>query len=85
MKKGGFNGPVMVECVAPSESAEQATENARKNREYLRKFSRASEELSLGVVGNARDEKLGGCTVGRLHDRCWREGYFGTPIPPCPK
>jgi sugar phosphate isomerase/epimerase len=37
MKKGGFNGPVMVECVAPSESAEQATENARKNREYLEK------------------------------------------------
>jgi len=37
LKKAGFNGPSMVECVAPSESSEQATENARKNREYLEK------------------------------------------------
>ena len=37
LKKAGFNGPSMVECVAPSDSPEQATENARKNREYLEK------------------------------------------------
>jgi sugar phosphate isomerase/epimerase len=35
LKKAGFNGPVMVECVAPATTPEQATENARKNREYL--------------------------------------------------
>ena len=35
MKKAGFNGPIMVECVAKSETAEEATANARKNREYL--------------------------------------------------
>jgi sugar phosphate isomerase/epimerase len=38
LKKGGFNGPVMVECVAPSNSPEEATANARKNREYLEKL-----------------------------------------------
>jgi sugar phosphate isomerase/epimerase len=37
MKKAGFNGPIMVECVARSETAEHATSNARKNREYLEK------------------------------------------------
>ena len=37
MKKAGFNGPVMVECCAPSANAEQATANAQKNREYLEK------------------------------------------------
>jgi sugar phosphate isomerase/epimerase len=35
MKKAGFNGPIMVECVARSESADEATASARKNREYL--------------------------------------------------
>jgi sugar phosphate isomerase/epimerase len=35
MKKAGFNGPIMVECCAPSETPEMATANARKNREYL--------------------------------------------------
>jgi sugar phosphate isomerase/epimerase len=35
MKKAGFNGPIMVECVAPAETPEMATANARKNREYL--------------------------------------------------
>jgi sugar phosphate isomerase/epimerase len=35
MKKAGFNGPIMVECVAKSDTAEEATANARKNREYL--------------------------------------------------
>src|SRR6266850_262919 len=37
MKKAGFNGPVMVECCAPSATPEEATVNARKNREYLEK------------------------------------------------
>jgi sugar phosphate isomerase/epimerase len=38
MKKAGFKGPIMVECTAPSDTAEMATENARKNREYLEKL-----------------------------------------------
>jgi sugar phosphate isomerase/epimerase len=35
MKKAGFNGPIMVECAAKSDTPEEATANARKNREYL--------------------------------------------------
>jgi len=35
LKKGGFNGPVMVECCAQADTAEAVTANARKNREYL--------------------------------------------------
>jgi sugar phosphate isomerase/epimerase len=35
MKKGGFNGPVMVECCALGETPEAVTANARKNREFL--------------------------------------------------
>ncbi|HVV01289.1 MAG TPA: sugar phosphate isomerase/epimerase [Verrucomicrobiae bacterium] len=38
LKRGGFNGPVMDECVALSSSPEEATENARKNRVYLEKL-----------------------------------------------
>lgn len=41
MKKAGFNGPVMVECCAPSATPEEATVNARKNREYLEKVFKA--------------------------------------------
>ena len=37
MKKAGFNGPIMVECCAVSATPEEATANARKNREYLEK------------------------------------------------
>jgi sugar phosphate isomerase/epimerase len=37
MKKGGFNGPIMVECCALGETPEAVTANARKNREYLEK------------------------------------------------
>jgi len=41
MKKAGFDGPVMVECCAPSATPEEATVNARKNREYLEKVFKA--------------------------------------------
>ena len=37
MKRGGFNGPIMVECCAPGDTPEAVTANARKNREYLEK------------------------------------------------
>ena len=37
MKKGGFNGPIMVECCALGDTAEAVTANARKNREFLEK------------------------------------------------
>ncbi len=40
MKNAGFNGPIMVECVAKSDTAEEATANARKNREYLENLFR---------------------------------------------
>ena len=35
LKRAGFNGPLMVECCAPGDTAEAVTENARKNREFL--------------------------------------------------
>jgi sugar phosphate isomerase/epimerase len=35
LKRGGFNGPVMVECCAKGKTAEETTANARKNREFL--------------------------------------------------
>ena len=38
LKKAGFNGPVMVECCARGKTAEEMTENARKNREFLEKL-----------------------------------------------
>jgi sugar phosphate isomerase/epimerase len=37
LKRGGFNGPIMVECCAPGETIEAVTAHARKNREYLEK------------------------------------------------
>ena len=37
LKQAGFNGPVMVECCALSDTPEIVTANARKNREYLEK------------------------------------------------
>jgi sugar phosphate isomerase/epimerase len=40
MKKAGFNGPIMVECTARSETPEEATINARNNREFLEKTLR---------------------------------------------
>jgi sugar phosphate isomerase/epimerase len=38
LKKAGFNGPVMVECCARGQTAEEWTANARKNREFLEKM-----------------------------------------------
>jgi sugar phosphate isomerase/epimerase len=38
LKQAGYQGPVMVECIAPAATAEAATENARKNREYLNRL-----------------------------------------------
>ena len=35
LKAGGFDGPIMVECAAPGDSAAQVTANARANREFL--------------------------------------------------
>ncbi len=37
LKKAGFNGPVMVECCALSESRDVVVANARANREFLEK------------------------------------------------
>jgi sugar phosphate isomerase/epimerase len=37
LKSAGFNGPVMLEGSAPGTSAEEATANARANREFLEK------------------------------------------------
>jgi sugar phosphate isomerase/epimerase len=37
LKAGGFDGPVMVECAAPGDTAAQVTANARANREFLEK------------------------------------------------
>jgi len=37
LKAGGFDGPVMVECCAPGDTAAQITANARANREFLEK------------------------------------------------
>ncbi|MDB6130904.1 MAG: family glycosyltransferase, partial [Verrucomicrobiales bacterium] len=36
LKKGGFNGPIMVECAA-GKTLEEVTNNARANREFLEK------------------------------------------------
>ncbi len=38
LKKGGFNGPVMVECCAKGDTAEETTAGARRNREFLEKL-----------------------------------------------
>jgi len=38
LKKGGFNGPVMVECCAKGKTAEETTAGARRNREFLEKL-----------------------------------------------
>lgn len=38
LKKGGFNGPVMVECCARGKTADEMTANARTNREFLEKL-----------------------------------------------
>ena len=38
LKKGGFNGPVMVECCAKGATPEETTAGARKNREFLEKL-----------------------------------------------
>lgn len=38
LKKGGFNGPVMVECCAKGPTPEETTAGARKNREFLEKL-----------------------------------------------
>ncbi len=38
LKKGGFNGPVMVECCAKGQTPEETAANARKNREFLEKL-----------------------------------------------
>ena len=35
LKTAGFNGPVMVEGIAVGATADETTENARKNREFL--------------------------------------------------
>jgi len=35
LKSAGFNGPIMVEGVAVAATADQTTENAKKNREFL--------------------------------------------------
>jgi sugar phosphate isomerase/epimerase len=35
LKSVGFNGPVMVECCALSDTLDEVTANARKNREFL--------------------------------------------------
>jgi len=35
LKSAGFSGPLMVEGVAVADTADQTTENARKNREFL--------------------------------------------------
>ena len=35
LKAAGFNGPIMVEGIAVGATAEETTENARKNREFL--------------------------------------------------
>lgn len=37
LKKGGFNGPVMVECCKIGATPEETTANARANREFLEK------------------------------------------------
>jgi sugar phosphate isomerase/epimerase len=37
LKKAGFNGPIMLEGSNPGMTAEEATANARKNREFLEK------------------------------------------------
>lgn len=37
LKSAGFNGPIMLEGSAPGNSAEEATANARANREFLEK------------------------------------------------
>lgn len=37
LKAGGFDGPVMVECCAPGDTAAQIAANARANREFLEK------------------------------------------------
>jgi len=37
LKKGGFNGPVMVECCRIGATPEETTTNARANREFLEK------------------------------------------------
>ncbi|MBI3876248.1 MAG: sugar phosphate isomerase/epimerase [Verrucomicrobia bacterium] len=37
LKKAGFNGPVMVECCAVGNTAEETTANAKANREFLEK------------------------------------------------
>jgi sugar phosphate isomerase/epimerase len=38
LKKGGFNGPVMVECCAKGNTLEETTAGARRNREFLEKL-----------------------------------------------
>jgi len=42
LKRGGFDGPVMVECCAKGSTVDETTANARKNREFL---ERAFAEL----------------------------------------
>jgi sugar phosphate isomerase/epimerase len=38
LKRGGFNGPVMVECCAKGKTPEETTAGARRNREFLEKL-----------------------------------------------
>lgn len=39
LKKGGFNGPLMVECCARGETVAEISANAAKNRDYLERLS----------------------------------------------
>lgn len=54
LKKSGFNGPTLLECSAPGATPEAVTANARKCREYWRRFSPASERVTAHSATTVR-------------------------------